>query len=126
MQSVRRKRYQMIHAHHIGLAIETSMMENVRLSPRVFYSFGSFRNLFTVDGGLKYIYSHPMCHVYDEKVTAHYLSPYVAIDFHFGHWDKGCAFAGAEVAYNFIVMGEHYLPQSRVRVGDKHIGNNHC
>lgn len=125
VQHARQKRYSMIHAHHIGVGIETDLMENARISPRLYYSFGSFRNLFTIDAGLKYIYSHPMCHVTDEKVTGHYLSPFVAIDFHFAQWDKGCVFAGGEFAYNFNVTGEHYLPASNLRVGDKNIGNNH-
>ena len=122
----RHKRYSSIHAHHIGVAIETDLLENARISPRLFYSYGSFRNLFTIDAGLKYIYSHPMCHVTDEKVTGHYLAPFAAIDFHFLHWEEGCMFAGGEVAYNCRVTGEHYLPASDLIVGDKNICNHHC
>ena len=125
-QHIRQQRFQWIHAHHIGIGMETGMYENYRIAPRLYYSFGSYRNIFSVDGGLKYVYLHPMLHRADETVAAHYMAPFVATNIHFWRWSEGGLYAGAECAYHFAISGDYYLPASKVVERDRFIGNNHC
>lgn len=125
LQHTRQKRFQWIHVHHLGLGIETNMYENFHISPRIFYSFGSFRNIVNVDGGIKYIYAHPMMHIEEEKIAGHYISPFVGATINFGRWNNGCIYAGGEVAYNFAISGDHYFA-SGMMTRDNHICNQHC
>jgi len=124
-QVVRQKRIAMIHAHHIGMGVDANMYRNVHLAPRIFYGFGSYRNIFSFDVGAQYTFSHPLSVTNDEKVTAHYIAPFVAANIHFVKWNSGCAYAGAEFAYHFAISGDHYSPSSPIIVRDIHIGNHH-
>lgn len=125
-QTMRQKRYSMIHMHHVGVGIEAEAFENFRVSPRVFYGIGSFRNVLNAEIGLKYVYNHPLLHAGEERVAAHYISPFVAGIVNFYRWSAGSLYAGGEVAYNFAIAGDHYLPSAAVQERDSQIGNHHC
>lgn len=125
LQQLRQGRYQSVCSHHLGIGMETNMLENFRLSPRLFYSYGSYRSYFSIDGGLKYVYAHPITPMDKERLACHYLAPFVAAKAHFWHWDKGCLYAGGEVAYHFALVGEHYIPGYDLPMRDMQIGKHH-
>ena len=122
---LRQGRYQRVHSHHLGIGMESNVYENFRLSPRLFYSFCSYRSFFSIDGGVKYVYAHPMRHMTEERLACHFLAPFAAAKIHFWRWDAGCLYVGGEAAYHFAVMGEHYFPKYDLPTRDKKIGKNH-
>ena len=66
-----------------------------------------------------------MCHVAAERVAGHYMAPFAAADVNFGQWSNGSGFAGAEIAYNIPVMGEHYTV-SGYKFQDTELVKGHC
>jgi len=124
-QRARNERYHAIHLHHVGIGLETGMFRNARLSPRLFYGVGSYRNLFNADVGVKYVYSHPMAPLSDERLAAHYISPFIAANVNFYRWETGCMYIGGEFAYDCIVAADHYLPSSGGVEHDVKIGRHH-
>ena len=126
MQLLRQGRYQRVYSHHLGIGMESNMLENFRLSPRLFYSFCSYRSYFSIDAGVKYVYSHPMVPLTQERLACHYLAPLLSVKAHFWHWDKGCLYAGGEAAYHLALVGEHYIPGNDLPIRDRKIGKHHA
>ena len=125
-QKVRDKRTHMIHLHHIGIGAETAMSENVRFSARAYYGIGSYRNLLNADIGVKYALSHPLLHIAEEKITAHYMAPFIAATVNYYRWANGGLYLGGECAYHLAVAANHHLPSATVVEHDNVAASHHC
>ena len=125
-QAMRDKRYSMIHVHHVGIGAGAAMLTNLRASARVYYGFGSYRNLANVDAGVKYTYCYPLLHTDGEKVAGHYVSPFVAATLNCVRWERGSMYIGGEAAYNFGVAADHYIPATSMVEHDRQAVAHHC
>ena len=125
-QALRDKRYSMIHVHHVGIGAGADILTNLRVSARVYYGFGSFRNLANVDAGIKYTYTYPVLHTPDDKVAGHYISPFVGATLNCVRWSEGSLYIGAEAAYNFGVAGDHFIVATSMVEHDRQAVSQHC
>lgn len=125
MEGVKSKRFNRIDMRHIGVGLETGVYENLYIGPKLFYGLGTFRNLFNMDGGLKYIYLRSLNNKYEESISVQFFSVFCSLNINPIRWNSGCMYLGGETSYNVVAAASHKEISSDVVTHDYHIGNNH-
>lgn len=125
IEGIRSKRFNRIDMKHFGVGLETGVYENLYLGPKLFYGMGTFRNLFNIDGGFKYMFCSSMYNKYEESISGQFFSVFCSLNFNPIRWNTGCMYLGGETSYNVVAAASHKEISSDVVAHDIRIGNNH-
>ena len=125
MEGIKSKRFNSIDMRHIGVGLETGVYENLYIGSKLFYGLGTFRNLFNMDGGFKYLYMKSLNNKHEESISAQFFSVFYSLSINPIRWDSGCMYLGGETSYNVVAAASHKEISSDVVAHDIHIGNNH-
>ena len=123
---IRQKRYRNIHLHHIGIGGDVTAYRNIHLSPRIYYGYGSYRNLFNVDVGVFYRFSCSLSPQNADRVLCQYVAPFVSTAINAYRWNTGSLYIGCEAAYNFAVAADYYSRSDKKLMQDIYLGRDFC
>jgi hypothetical protein len=125
IQTIRRRRLKVINIHNLGIGIEAGGCTNYFVAPKVYYRFGSSRNLINVDAGFRYMLYNPVRILNRDFVSSQYFTPFIASNINYVRWVSGSAYVGAELLCSIPTNSSYYQISSSRYLRDKSIGKYH-
>lgn len=124
--NMRKQRLSKIELMHIGVGAESAWWNDWQGGFKVYFGVGSSRHIGSVDVGIKYMFSVPMCPINQEKVLLQQLPFFLSASIHAYRWEKGCLYIGGEAAYHVETLATHVVPAQNLRVSDKTLRHHHA
>lgn len=123
---VRHERLRRIDFQHLNVGAEAAVCKNQFMGPVIGYGIGTYRNILTLDFGIKYMLINPIGRSEEERISVHNLPVWAAANVNVMRWHWGGIYVGGEISYSFVATANHRKPFSEVVEYDNHIGNNHA
>lgn len=125
-EHMRKQRQSKIELLHIGVGGESAWWNDWQGGLNVYFGLGSPRHLGSVDVGIKYMFSVPMCPISKEKVLLQQLPFFLSAAIHAYRWEDGCLYIGGEAAYHVETLTTHVIPAQNTRIRDNDLRHHHA